>query len=182
MSNQTDLLDPSALLHVLQQLLPRSASDDVPQLRSPSDALSAMIHTIMTRLDFRLTGLSEDDRLPPPATTTSASSGTTESSSSPTTDASSSAASIASNTLPSSWNAKGPDHYSFRYKHHQSSLDYLVKIVKLGNKAVIHGIALQGSKTSTLELPLADYFSPSFLSLSSIKCGRATGERLHWVK
>lgn len=137
----TDLLDPSALLHVLQQLLPPSSD---AQLRNPSDALSAMIHTIMIRLDFRLTGLSEDDRLP---------SSTSESAE---TDATS------HNKLPAEWNAKGPDHYSFRYKHHQSSLDYLVKVVKLGNKAVIHGIAMQGSKTSTLEIPLSDYFSPSF--------------------
>ncbi|SPO26843.1 uncharacterized protein UTRI_04156_B [Ustilago trichophora] len=144
----TDLLDPSALLHVLPQLLPTTSSSFEPQLRSPSDALAALIHTILTRLDFRLTGLAEDDRLPPSVTAT------TDSDSTPT--------STSSNKLPAEWNAKGPDHYSFRYKHHQSSLDYLVKIVKLGNKAVIHGIALQGSKTSTLELPLGDYFSSSF--------------------
>lgn len=150
----TDLLDPSALLHVLQQLLPpihptsttsssSSSSDDASppaQLGSPADALSALIHTVMTRLDFRLTGLSDDDRSAP----------------------SSSSDALSSNQLPASWNANAPDHYCFRYKHHQSSLDYVVKVVKLGNKAVIHGIALQGSKTSTLEIPLADYFSPSF--------------------
>ena len=144
-NRMTDLLDPSALLQVLQQLLPTA---DV-QLRSPSDALAALVHTILTRLDFRLTGLAEDDRLALSAA--------------PTSDDSSSASSQAEpNKLPTEWNVKGPDHYAFRYKHHQSSLDYLVKIVKLGNKAVIHAIALQGSKTSTVEIPLSDFFSTSF--------------------
>ncbi|SJX63599.1 uncharacterized protein SRS1_14350 [Sporisorium reilianum f. sp. reilianum] len=141
----SDLLDPSALLHVLQQqLLPStSSSSSEPLLRNPADALAAMIHTIMTRLDFRLTGLSEDDRLPSSQ------------------DDSSSSAST-SNKLPANWNAKGPDHYCFRYKHYQSSLDYLIKIVKLGNKAVIHGVALQGTKTSTMEVVLSDYLSSAF--------------------
>ncbi|CBQ73760.1 conserved hypothetical protein [Sporisorium reilianum SRZ2] len=141
----SDLLDPSALLHVLQQqLLPStSSSSSEPLLRNPADALAAMIHTIMTRLDFRLTGLSEDDRLPSSQ------------------DDSSSSAST-SNKLPANWNAKGPDHYCFRYKHHQSSLDYLIKIVKLGNKAVVHGVALQGTKTSTMEVVLSDYLSSAF--------------------
>ena len=88
----SDLLDPSALLHVLQQLLPPAANAE-PQLRSPSDALAAMVHTVMTRLDFRLTGLSEDDRL---ASTSSAEGAD---------------ASVSSNKLPGEWNAKGPDHY-----------------------------------------------------------------------
>ncbi|GAK64626.1 uncharacterized protein PAN0_006c2840 [Moesziomyces antarcticus] len=138
-----DLLDPSALLHVLQQLLPPAAGSE-PQLRSPSDALAAMVHTVMTRLDFRLTGLSEDDRIASASSFEGAD------------------ASVAANKLPGEWNAKGPDHYCFRYKHHQSSLDYMVKLVKLGGRVVVHGIALQGSKTSTLEIVLADYFSASF--------------------
>ncbi|TKY85338.1 hypothetical protein EX895_005500 [Sporisorium graminicola] len=141
----SDLLDPSALLHVLQQqLLPStssSSSSSEPLLRNPSDALAAMIHTIMTRLDFRLTGLSEEDRLPP---------------------SQDDSASSTSNTLPETWNAKGPDHYCFRYKHHQSSLDFLIKIIKLGNKAVIHGVALQGTKTSTMEVVLSDFLSTAF--------------------
>lgn len=126
----SDLLDPSALLQVLPTLLPSSS------LQSPSDALAALIHTLLTRLDFRLTGLSEDDRLP--------------SSSSPT------------NQLPPAWNSSGPNHYAFRYKHHQSSLDFLIKIVKLGSKAVIHGTALQGTRTSTMEVVLTDYISTNF--------------------
>ncbi|CDR88577.1 uncharacterized protein SPSC_04404 [Sporisorium scitamineum] len=140
----SDLLDPSALLHVLQQqLLPStSSSSSEPMLRNPADALAAIIHTIVTRLDFRLTGLSEDDRLPP--------------------SQDDSASSSSSNELPENWNAKGPDHYCFRYKHHQSSLDYLIKIVKLGNKALIHGVALQATKTSTMEVVLSDYLSTAF--------------------
>lgn len=144
----SDLLDPSALLHVLQQqLLPSTSSSSEPLLRNPADALAAMIHTIMTRLDFRLTGLSEDDRLP---------------TSNDDDTASSSSSSSPSNKLPETWNAKGPDHYCFRYKHHQSSLDYLIKIVKLRNKAVIHGVALQGTKTSTMEVVLSDFLSTAF--------------------
>ncbi|EST04903.1 PI31 proteasome regulator [Kalmanozyma brasiliensis GHG001] len=129
----SDPLDPAALLQVLPTLLP---STDGPQLQNASDALAALIHTVLTRLDFRLTGLSEDDRLPI--------------SSSP------------SNQLPPNWNASSPAHHSFRYKHHQSSLDFLIKIVKLHNKALIHGIALQGTKTSTMEVVLTDFISTNF--------------------
>ena len=138
----TDILDPSALLHVLPSLLPSSSAlpSSTPLLRHPSDALAALIHTIMTRLDFRLTGLSETDRLATPASDTSSS----------------------SSKLPANWNTGGPDHYSFRYKHHQSSLDYLVKLVKLGNKMVIHGIAMQGTKTSSVEVVVSDWMSDSF--------------------
>ncbi|SNX84859.1 uncharacterized protein MEPE_03568 [Melanopsichium pennsylvanicum] len=136
-----DLLDPSALLSVLPTLLPASSSE--PQLRNPSDALAALIHTILTRLDFRLVGLSEDDRLP-------------TSSDVPT------SLPNEANKLPSQWNHKGPDHYAFRYKQNQSSLDYLVKLVKLGSRSIVHGIALQGSKTSTMEVQLGDFFSTSY--------------------
>lgn len=133
----SDVLDPSALLHVLPTLLPATAEgQDGALLRNPQDALAAMIHTIMSRLDFRLVGLSDEDRL--------------------SADASS------PNKLPSAWNTHGPDSYAFRYKHDQSSLDYLVKIVKLGPRAMIHGIAMQGSKTNTQQLVWADYFSHSF--------------------
>lgn len=128
----SDVLDVSALLHVLPGLLP---SGEGNVLRSPQDALAAMVHTIMTRLDFRLVGLSDEDRLDTSAT---------------------------SNQLPPNWSMHGPDSYAFRYKHDQSSLDYLIKVVKLGPRAMIHGIAMQGSKTNTLQLPYADYFSPSF--------------------
>lgn len=165
----TDLLDPSALLQVLQELLPTASKADTVattrdgdkafgptsdlELRHAWDALSAMIHTIMSRLDFRLVGFSEDDRILPHDSSTQSEAATTTF--------------LATNKLSKGWNAKGPDHYCFRYKHDQSSLDYLVKVIKLGNKAIIHGVALQGSRTSTLEIPLSDYFSPSFFPYPS---------------
>ncbi|PWZ00350.1 hypothetical protein BCV70DRAFT_109337 [Testicularia cyperi] len=150
----SDPLDPSALLSVLPTLLPNpeaASTSSTVGIRNPQDALAAMIHTIMSRLDFRLVGLADDDRLqqPEPDSGTSA-------------DASTSRSSAGINKLPASWNEKGPEHYTFRYKHDQSSLDYLVKLVKLGGKALIHGIALQGSHTSSLELPFQDYFSTAF--------------------
>ncbi|KAN0064993.1 hypothetical protein ACQY0O_002051 [Thecaphora frezii] len=155
------LLDPDALLRLLPTLLPRASHDgDGPSSASPSssssptslrhasDALALLLHTVMVRLSFRLVGLSDADRLPsPPSTPEPLPSSTSTSTITP---------------LPDSWNSHAPDSYGFRYRHDQSSLDYLVKLTRMGDRIIVNGLALQGTHTSTLTVPLSDYFSPSF--------------------
>ncbi|KAG9051004.1 hypothetical protein FS837_000112 [Tulasnella sp. UAMH 9824] len=122
-------LDPSAILSVLPTLLPA----ELRVLQSQHDALAALIHTVMARLDFRLVGL----------------------------DDSSTRLQNADNVLPEAWNRSAPESYTFRYTHSQSSLEYLVKVVKLGKRSVIHGIALETDKNEGMEITTEDYFSPS---------------------
>jgi proteasome inhibitor subunit 1 (PI31) len=48
-----------------------------------------------------------------------------------------------SNVLPVEWNKNGPSHYSFKYKHEQSSLEFLMNVSKLGTRTLVNAIALE---------------------------------------
>ena len=84
-------------------------------LESSQDAIAALIHSILTALAFRLVAIDETSSI----TLTS------------------------TNILPDGWNRDGPGHYTFKYKHDQSSLDFLVKITKLGGRTLVNAIAVQ---------------------------------------
>ena len=84
------------------------------RLASPHDAIAALVHTVMSALTFRLIAVADDDG--------------------PTLD-------TQSNDLPQAWNQHGPAHYTFRYRHEQSSLEFVVKITKLGPRTLINAIA-----------------------------------------
>ena len=84
-------------------------------MTSPHDGLAALLHTIMTILSFRLIAV----------------------------DDTSSAQTFADNVLPEGWNSHAPGSYTFRYKHDQSSLEFLLKVSKLGNRTLVHAIALE---------------------------------------
>ncbi|KIJ37369.1 hypothetical protein M422DRAFT_50439 [Sphaerobolus stellatus SS14] len=103
-------------------------------LKSPQDGLVALVHTAMVALSFRLVGL--DDL------------GTVNS--------------YENNVLPETWNAHGPGNYTLRYKHEQSSLEFILKISKLGTRTVINAIAAESDKTATLDVQTGDYTSNSF--------------------
>lgn len=95
--------------------LPSLLPSDAKTLKNQYDALAALLHTVMHNVGFRLVGL----------------------------DDSSSDQEAEGNVLPADWNKSGPESYAFRYKHEQSSLVFFLKIVKLGSRSVIHGIALE---------------------------------------
>ncbi|EEB88425.1 hypothetical protein MPER_13750, partial [Moniliophthora perniciosa FA553] len=84
-------------------------------LKSPEDGLAAISHTILSALAFRLVGI----------------------------DDSSSGLHASSNTLPAEWNKNGPGNYTFRYKHDQSSLEFLIKISRMGTRLLFNAIAMQ---------------------------------------
>lgn len=44
--------------------------------------------------------------------------------------------------LPDEWNAHGPHSYAFRYSHPQSSLTFVIKSLKLGERWIVHGLAI----------------------------------------
>lgn len=168
----TDPLDPAAVLEVLSQLLPRqaasasssSSSSIAPgALKSPQDAIAAVLHAALTRLDFRLVGLAEDDRLSDYVTEQSE--GSTSSS-------------TPQNALPfAGWNRHGPESYTLRYRHDQSSLTFLLKLLRMSNRVLINASAVEDHKTATVELSLPDYTSSSFFPYPVTNDGNDAGTR-----
>ena len=95
-----------------------------PSLQSPTEGLAALVHSIMSVLAFRL--IAVDDHS---ATRT-----------------------FEDNVLPDEWSLHGPGSYTFRYKHEQSSLEFLLKVTKLGSRTVLNAIALE--VRNHLDVPL----------------------------
>jgi proteasome inhibitor subunit 1 (PI31) len=116
-TTMADLLDTSALLGNVPNLLPGSATT----LATPQDALAIVLHAAMTALSFRLVAIDEAAPAKEPETATSP------------------------GLLPEDWNKKGPDVYTFKYKHDQSSFTFLLKLVKLSGRVIVHGIAVEVS-------------------------------------
>ncbi|KZF19404.1 hypothetical protein L228DRAFT_251005 [Xylona heveae TC161] len=114
-----------------------------PQLKTAYEAIALFCHACMLGVGFRLIGLGEDDKIE--------------------------ARSEADDTqpLPASWNATTSSSYAFRYAHAQSSMEYQIKISRLGNKAVILGIALGDDKTASFDVAIRDYISESALPLTT---------------
>ncbi|KAF5387721.1 hypothetical protein D9615_000272 [Tricholomella constricta] len=126
----TDILDPSALVSLLPTLLPPASR----ALASPHDAISALLHTILSAVAFRLVAV--DETSPPNSTL--------------------------SNVLPEGWNKDGPGHYTFRYRHDQSSLEFILKVSKLGGRTLVNAIAVESDKVASLDISTNDFVSPSF--------------------
>ena len=97
--------------------LPTLLPPDSKNLNSPQDGIAALVHTALSALTFRLIGV----------------------------DDSSTSVSSSDNALPISWNQHGPGNYTFKYKHDQSSLEFVVKVTKLGSRTLINAIAIEVS-------------------------------------
>jgi hypothetical protein len=100
-------------------LLPSLLPTESKSLASPQDGIAALLHASLSALSFRLTAVGDSPPQP----------------------------SLSNNTLPVNWNENGPGHYTFKYRHEQSSLEFIINVAKLGNRTVINAIAL---KVSTL--------------------------------
>lgn len=95
--------------------LPNVLPQSKQSLQSPVEAIAGLIHTALSVLGFRLTAV--DDSSP--------------------------ARTFDNNVLPEEWNLHGPGNYTMRYRHEQSSLEFLVKVTKLGSRTVINAIAIE---------------------------------------
>ena len=100
---------------VLLSSLPNLLPPSFKKLDSPHDGIAALLHTIMSAVGFRL--IAVDDA------------GT--------------ARSVLENVLPDEWNKNGPGNYTFRYKHEQSSLEFVLKVAKLGGRTLVNAIATE---------------------------------------
>ncbi|KAG6817211.1 hypothetical protein H0H87_011569 [Tephrocybe sp. NHM501043] len=118
----------------LVSLLPTLLPASSKALASPQDGIVALLHSIFSAVAFRLTGVDEN----------------------------SPSASLASNVLPEEWSKSGPGHYTLKYRHDQSSLEFVVKVSKLGSRTLINAIAVESDKVASLDFSTNDFVSPSF--------------------
>ncbi|OKL57805.1 hypothetical protein UA08_07266 [Talaromyces atroroseus] len=125
--------DTTRILDVALQSL-RGDGQTEPAIKNAYEAIALIGHASMVAAHFRLVGLGEEHN-------------------------------IESNTdatiLPKEWNAHNST-YAFRYAHEQSSTDYLLKFNRLGNNAVVMGLAGEDKATS-FDIPVNEYISSSAL-------------------
>lgn len=126
-------LDATALATYMIKSLPTGSS---PQLKSPFEAIALAVHAGMLAVGYRLKGLGEDHQF-----------------------ATSADSQLQVLPLPKEWNAS--TSYAFRYAHSQSAMEYLVKVNRLGSKAVVFGIGLGDDKTTSFDVTVSDYISES---------------------
>ncbi|KAF2734932.1 hypothetical protein EJ04DRAFT_512091 [Polyplosphaeria fusca] len=129
-------LSAGSLATFMAASLPRAATS---QVKNPYEAVGLAAHAGMIAIGFRLIGLGEDDRIE------------------------ASADAHDPQPLPSEWNAS--NSYAFRYAHSQSAMEYLIKVSRLGGKAIVMGLAVGDDKTATFEVVVKDYLSESSLPL-----------------
>ncbi|KAJ5584865.1 uncharacterized protein N7459_004665 [Penicillium hispanicum] len=120
------------------ELAAAALRDGQPSLKTSYEAVALIGHACMAAVDFRLVGLGEDHTIQTSTETRS---------------------------LPAEWNANST--FAFRYAHEQSSMQFLLKVSRLGNNAVVFALALGDDRTSSFDLPVKDYISESALPLSS---------------
>lgn len=132
----------------MTQSLPKDAS---PQLNNAFDAIALAGHSTMLAVGFRLVGLGEDHRI--------------EAASDPTNP----------QPLPKEWNANSGS-YAFRYAHTQSSMQYLLKISRMANKAIVMGMGMGDDKTCSFDITARDYVSEGNLPATPVAEGRNDDE------
>ncbi|KAI7907006.1 PI31 proteasome regulator N-terminal-domain-containing protein [Cokeromyces recurvatus] len=146
--HKENILDPSVILH--------STSQIATELKDPYDAIAAATHAIMLSVGFRFAGLGDDARQGIYAcsiyTYTNGDGNVRK--------------------LPEEWNANGPHNYNFRYSHPQSSLTFVIKIVRLGGKCIILGLGIGDNKTAILDISTEDYTSASFFPYNTSSTDR----------
>ena len=165
---------PSAdsLLQLMVQSLPPKSSDETGSVVKTSySAIGLFAHAYMTTAGFQLSGLGEDDWI-----------GKTEHSAddggllrflvvSPDSQEVS--------KLPAEWDA--PATFAFQYTHPQSSQEYLMKVTRLGGKALINAAGLSDEKTASLEVKVQDFVSEGSIRESSSNPDRTTALRKIFV-
>lgn len=149
-------LSAGSLALFMATSLPKGSTS---QLKDGTEAVALAVHAGMLAVGFRLIGLGEDERigkfschsLPVPHIITQILTETYADAENP-------------RQLPTQWNTSSS--YAFRYAHAQSAMEFLVKVNKLGGKAVVFALAVGDDKTTHFDLTTKDYLSESQLPFS----------------
>ncbi|KFY72322.1 hypothetical protein V499_07529, partial [Pseudogymnoascus sp. VKM F-103] len=129
----------SVIGHMAEALPIHEQGDTSSDLSSSYEAIALFAHACMTAVGFRILGFSEGQKIE------------------------SELAAVAPRLSPR-WN-DSYGSYSFLYAHSQSSLQYIIKVDRLGGKAEIRGLGLGDERITRFEIVAKDYISSSALPL-----------------
>lgn len=129
----TTPLSPAGLCTII-----RKTVDPEVGLKNEYDGLATLVNACMLSTDFKFVGLGEDGKI----------------------DSAISAESLA--ILPADWNASTSSSYAFRYTHQQSSMEFIMRITRLGKKTMIMGLATGDDKVQSIDIVTQDYTSENF--------------------
>lgn len=133
-------LSPQNVLQGMADALPTHQKDDsTSDMSSSAEAIALFTHSCMIKLGFRLLGFNEDQK------------NETE-------------CQALAPRLPPRWNAS-VSSYSFLYAHTQSSMQFVIKVDRMGGKTEIRGLAVGDERIVRLEVTPRDYVSSSALPL-----------------
>jgi hypothetical protein len=133
------LSSDTILQHMADALPTHSIEDTSSDMSSSYEAAALFTHSCMVAVGFRLLGLGEHEK-------------------------DEEGCQRLAPRLPARWNSSFGSH-SFFYAHSQSSMQYALKVDRLGGKAEIRGIGLGDEKITRLEIVAKDYVSSSALPL-----------------
>lgn len=151
--NTGNVFSAMNLSEYMYQSLPKESS---PQLKNPYDAIALLSHACMLAVGFRLVGLGEDHKIGVPLEVQ------LFYQLAETDDSAEAAIDLPdAQPLPQQWNSSTSDDYAFRYAHSQSALQYLLKVGRLGSKAVINCLAIGDDKVRTFDLKPKEFLTES---------------------
>ncbi|WWC70420.1 uncharacterized protein I206_104371 [Kwoniella pini CBS 10737] len=159
-------LNPTNLLKLIHQLLPKSTSSP---LTHPTDSIAVLIHAIHISLRFRIiqsapTSSAAESSAQPIISTTEAEGDDVDDGASETTTAvdadEDSTSQPQEGTLNTGWNDRGEDAYSLQYRHEQSALSFRIRIGRMGNRVQVDAMAEDG-QPHNLSIVLSDLIDSS---------------------
>ena len=133
-------LSTESILKHMADALPTHAREDTnSDLSSSYEAIALFAHACMTAVGFRFLGFGEGQKMEEECQRLAP-------------------------RLPTKWNSSFGSH-AFLYAHSQSSMQYVVKVDRLGGKAEVRGIGLGDERISRFEVTAKDYVSSAALPL-----------------
>lgn len=141
MAAASGALKADSILSYIAKSIP--AQEDKQAIKDPYAAIAIFTHACMLAVGFKLVGLGEDHKI--------------EAHSEPSD----------TRPVPTEWDQQSG--YAFRYSHPQSSMEFLVKLTRLGGKAIVFGVGMGDDKTAQVEIKAEDYISQN--SLKDVQLG-----------
>ncbi|KAF4630390.1 hypothetical protein G7Y89_g7749 [Cudoniella acicularis] len=129
----------SILKHMADALATHATGDTNSDISSSYEAIALFAHACMVAVGCRLVGFREDDNMAKECST------------------------LAPRLSPK-WNSSYGSH-SFLYAHSQSSMQYLIRVDRMGGKAEIRGVGIGSDRICRFEITAKDYISSAALPL-----------------